>query len=96
MGLNNKFLNTASTLRFASQPGDHCLATVSAIVERGGGVRIVISNADLLHFHLKDGEVAYTIPDYYVWEPVPWEVIPTVVGVAQRHLARATNRRYEL
>lgn len=91
-----KFLNTASRLQFASQPGDHGLASVTAIVGPNGGVRIIISKRGFLRFHLQEGEIAYTVPDYWVWEPVPYELIPTVVKVAERYLIRATNRSYEL
>lgn len=93
--VKTKLLSSSSTIRFYSEPGDHCLACVSAIVGNGG-YRVVISKPELLWSHINEGEQAYTVPDYWVWEPVPHEAVPAVVAVAERYMNRMTNRRYEL
>jgi hypothetical protein len=88
-------LASTSSLRFFSRPGDHGVSCVSAVVDRYGGVRVIITKPDRIAHHLGADEIAYTVPDYFVWEPVPWGLTHWIIRVAYRHLARATNCFYK-
>jgi hypothetical protein len=59
---------------------------VGGIVERGGGLRVVIAPRKSLHFHVQDGERLFVLPNVRVIEPVAMENIPALVERVERFI----------
>ena len=55
-------------------------SAVAGIVERGGGLRLVIAPPHTLHLHVNKGEKLFVLPAVRVQEPVPLEDIPVLIN----------------
>lgn len=62
------------------------LSAVAGILDRKGGLRVVVTQRWRLKYHVKKGDRLFIVPDLLVQEPVPWNDIPRVIETAQRHV----------
>lgn len=62
------------------------LSAVAGIVDRLGGLRVVVTQRWRMRYHVKSGERLFIVPGLEVREPVPWHDIPRVVRAAERHV----------
>jgi len=65
------------------------LSAVAGILERGGGCRIVVTSPFRFRYHLQPGERLFVVPDFWIEEPVPWGLIPWLIGRTELHVARS-------
>jgi hypothetical protein len=47
-------------------------SAVAGIVDRGGGLRVVVGPRSNMRFHVAAGERLFIVPGFKVQEPVPW------------------------
>ena len=66
------------------------MAIVAGVIDRGGGLRVVVTEPSHLHFHVNEGERCYVLPDRTVEEPVPFNQIPSLIAAVQRHIDGAS------
>lgn len=64
------------------------LSDVAGIVERNGGMRVVVTQRWQMRHHVKRGERLFVVPGLKVQEPVPWDQIPQVIATTQKHVTR--------
>jgi Fe-S-cluster containining protein len=64
------------------------LSAVAGILDRKGGLRVVVTQRWRMKFHVKKGEQIFIVPGLLVREPVPWDKIPFVIAEAHRHVNR--------
>ena len=55
---------------------------VAAIVDHEGGMRVVVGRRRDIRDNTLEGERAYTVPHFKIYEPCPWEKIPFVIEKA--------------
>lgn len=58
---------------------------IAAIIDRGGGHRIVVTDGDFL-CHVSPGERLCVLPGVMVQEPVPFEDYPKLVKMVEDYL----------
>jgi len=63
-------------------------SAVAGIVDRNGGVRTVVTQRWRMRHHVKKGEQLFVVPGFFVQEPVPWDEIPIVIDIVQKHITR--------
>jgi hypothetical protein len=63
------------------------LSAVAGIVDRKGGLRVVVTQRWRLRHHVNKGERLFVVPGYEVQEPVPWDDIPPLIERVQKHVA---------
>lgn len=61
------------------------LSAVAGIMEKQGGIRVVVTERWRLRYHVKKGERLFITP-IEVKEPVPWDEIPTLIEKVQKHV----------
>jgi hypothetical protein len=66
------------------QPPDSALA---GIVDRKGGLRVVVTEEWRMPFHVNRGERAFILPGIKVREPVPWEQIAWTIRRVELYIA---------
>jgi hypothetical protein len=66
------------------------LSVVAGILDRLGGLRVVVTQRFRMRHHLKRNERLFVVPDFKVQEPVPWNDIPEVIAKTKRHVAEQT------
>lgn len=59
---------------------------VAGIVDRGGGVRVVVTAQDNIHYHVGEGERLYVVPDFFVEQPLPYEKYAHVIETALEYV----------
>lgn len=62
-------------------------SAVAGILDRSGGLRVVVTQRWRMHHHVGKGERLFVVPDYRVQEPVPWDDIPPLIERVQKHVA---------
>jgi hypothetical protein len=63
--------------------------TVAAIIDRGGGYRVVVTDApETLAGHLGDGERLVVVPDMIVGMPVGVSQATHLINSVERHLQK--------
>lgn len=63
------------------------LSAVAGIVDKKGGLRVVVTQRWRMRHHVGKGERLFVLPDLEVSEPVPWDDIPPLVDRVHRHVA---------
>jgi len=66
-------------------------SVVSAILDRYGGVRVVVTHKHLLQEHTRCDEICVVVPNLTVNEPIGWNDIPSVIALAHLTLDRWIN-----
>jgi hypothetical protein len=66
-------------------------SAVAGVVDRKGGMRVVVTQPWRMRHHVEDGERLFVVPKLRVQEPVPWDEIPIVIAKAEKHV-RASLR----
>jgi hypothetical protein len=61
-------------------------SVIAAILDRYGGVRVVVTHRHLLKNHKRDDEICVTVPHVTLHEPIGWNKIPEVVARAESFL----------
>lgn len=61
-------------------------SVIAAILDRYGGVRVVVTHRHLLKNHKRCDEICVTVPHLTVHEPIGWNDIPSVVASAEHSL----------
>jgi len=64
------------------------LSAVAGIVDKRGGLRVVVACKETLGHHLTEGERIFVVPGMLVQEPVPWDEIPAVIERVQKHVVK--------
>ena len=62
-------------------------SSVAGIVDRNGGIRVVVTRPELLLCHVGIGEQLFVIPDLLVDEPVPLDEAPVLIDRVLRYVA---------
>jgi hypothetical protein len=57
-------------------------SAVAVIVDKKGGSRVVITQRWRMMLHLDPGERLFVVPGLKVVEPLEWDDIPRVLGIA--------------
>lgn len=63
-------------------------SVVAGIVDKNGGLRVVVTQPWLMHHHVSEGERAIVVPRVRVKEPVAWDKIPDVIEIVKKHIAK--------
>ena len=63
------------------------MAVVAGIVDQNGGLRVVLTEARRLKFHVQDGERAYILPNIEVEPPLAWEDGVNLVAKVEYYIA---------
>lgn len=63
-------------------------SAVAGIVNKEGGLRVVVTQRWRMRQHLSKGERLFVVPDYEVDEPVPWNDVPSLVERVQEHVVK--------
>ena len=61
-------------------------SVVAGVVDKRGGLRVVVTQPWLVHHHVNEGERAVIVPRLMVREPVAWNKIPDVIEIVKRHI----------
>lgn len=61
-------------------------SSVAGIIDRNGGLRVVIAAPETFHSHVGPGERIFIVPDYEIEEPVSYNDTPSVIVHVQRHV----------
>lgn len=64
------------------------LSSVAGILNRKGGLRVVVTQRWRMRQHVSKGERLFVLPGYKVKEPVPWNEIPALIEGVQKHVAK--------
>lgn len=59
------------------------LSSVAAILDGYGGWHTVVAPRKTLKHHIRPGQIMIVVPNYKIQEPVPWNNIPIVTGMAE-------------
>ena len=71
-------------------------SAVSGIVDCYGGLRVVVSEEWRIHVHhVRDDELCFVVPNFYITEPVPWDYIPTLIRRVELYIEWWINTRNE-
>lgn len=62
------------------------LSAVAGIIDRKGGLRVVVTQRWRMRHHVGKGERLFVLPDCNVNEPVPWDDIPPLIERVQKHV----------
>ena len=62
-------------------------SVVAGVVDKNGGIRVVVTQPWLMHHHLNEGERAVIVPRLTVREPVAWDQIPNVIETVKQYIA---------
>ena len=62
------------------------LSAVAGIVDRVGGLRVVVTQRWRMRHHVGKGERLFIVPGYEVAEPVPWDDIPPLIDRVKKHV----------
>jgi hypothetical protein len=63
------------------------LSSVAGIVDRKGGLRVVVTQRWRMRHHVNKGERLFVVPGLEISEPVPWDDIPPLIETVQKHVA---------
>ncbi len=66
------------------------MSAVAGIVDRDGGMRVVVTQRWRMRHHVSKGERLFVLPDQ-VEEPVPWDEIPALISKVQTHVVEKIN-----
>jgi hypothetical protein len=64
------------------------LSSVAGILDKDGGLRVVVTQRWRMRHHVGRGERLFVVPDYEVQEPVPWVDIAPLIERVQEHIAK--------
>lgn len=59
------------------------LSSVAAVLDGYGGWHTVVAPRATLKHHIRPGQILVVVPFFKVYEPIPWNDIPTVIGRAE-------------
>lgn len=62
------------------------MSAVAGILDKNGGVRVVITQRWRFHHHVKQGERIFIVPNLEVKEPVPWGQQAGLVNQVKAHI----------
>jgi len=62
-------------------------SAVAGIIDRNGGLRVVVTQRSRMKHHAEPGEQLFIVPGLEVTEPVPWEEIPPLIKRVTKHVA---------
>jgi len=65
------------------------LSAVAGILDRKGGLRVVVTQRWCMRHHVGKRERLFVVPDYEVQEPIPWDDIPPLIERVQKHVAKS-------
>jgi hypothetical protein len=54
-------------------------SAVAGILDRYGGLRVVVTEPWRMRFHVRRGELLFVVPEFKIREPVPWDYIPILI-----------------
>lgn len=63
------------------------MSAVAGILDKKGGLRVVVTQRWRMRHHVGKGEKLFVVPDMEVKEPVPWDDIPPLIETVQKHVA---------
>jgi hypothetical protein len=58
-------------------------SAVAAVLDGYGGWHTVVAPRKDLKHHVRPGQLLVVVPHYKIQEPVPWNNIPIVIGMAE-------------
>jgi hypothetical protein len=63
-------------------------SAVAGILDKKGGLRVVVTQRWRMRYHVKKGERLFVVPGYIVQEPIPWHDIAVLIGRVEVHIAK--------
>ena len=66
-------------------------SVLAGIIERGGGIRVIVTARENVQCHVGDGEKAYIVPDFFIDGPVPMQRYPALVQRAIKYVKGRTG-----
>lgn len=64
-------------------------SAVAGIIDRNGGMRVVVTPKWRMSYHVDRGERIFIVPDLEVEEPIPWDDVPALIERVQKHVVRS-------
>jgi Fe-S-cluster containining protein len=64
------------------------LSHVAGILDRHGGLRVVVTQLWRMRSHVGKDEQLFVVPGLEVQEPVPWTDVPKVIAATERHVVK--------
>ena len=61
-------------------------SAVAGIVDKNGGMRVVVSHPLFMKFHVNEDEQIYVLPNLEVQEPISWNEIPALIEKVKQHI----------
>ena len=62
-------------------------SAVAGIIDRKGGLRVVITERWRMRHHVGKKEQLFVVPNFEVQEPIPWNDIPPIVERVEKYVA---------
>ena len=62
-------------------------SAVAGIIDRNGGLRVVVTERWRMQQHVGHGERLFIVSDLEVQEPVRWGQVPDVIEAVKQHIA---------
>lgn len=63
-------------------------SAVAGILDKTGGIRVVVTEPWRMRHHVADGERLFVVPGLEVEEPVPWDDVPRVIKQTLEHVSK--------
>jgi hypothetical protein len=67
------------------------LSAVAGILDKKGGLRVVVTQRWRMRHHINKDDRLFIIPDFEVQEPVPWNDIPPLIKRVQQFVSSKLN-----
>lgn len=67
---------------------------IAGILDSFGGLRVVVSDRKNMKDHVRPDEFLILVPNMTVAEPVPWNLIPVVVRLAELATKKWADRNH--
>lgn len=70
-------------------------SAVAGILDRGRGLRVIVTQRWRMRYHVKKGERLFVVPGLEVKEPVPWHDIPGLIRKVERYIHQKAPAKNE-
>lgn len=62
------------------------VSILAGIVERQGGIRVVVTAQENIHYHVNEGERLYVVPDFFIEGEVPYGQYAALIDKAVKYV----------
>jgi hypothetical protein len=64
--------------------------SLAGIVDKSGGIRVVVTHESHMPFHVGEGEKLYIVPDFIIDKPVSYDEYAALIEKAMAYVKEAT------